>query len=70
LKQSSRYCTRELKSHPHKLSNSQVVTVTVVLVILPLVIVTAVTFMEYSTPGTRLLSVILVVVLLIDSVEP
>jgi len=34
------------------------------------VVVTAVTLMEYSTPGTRPLSVILVVVLLVDNVEP
>ena len=50
--------------------NSQVVAVTVVLVILPPVVVTAVTLMVYSTPGTRLLSVIRVVVLLVDNVEP
>ena len=70
LKQSSCYCTRELKSHPNKLSNSQVVTVIVVLVILPPVVVTAVTLMEYPTPGTRSPIVILVVVLLIHNVEP
>ena len=46
------------------------VAVIVELVILPPVVVTAVTLMEYSTPETRSLSVILVVVLLIDNVEP
>ena len=51
-------------------TNSQVIAVTVVLVILPPVVVTAVTLMEYSTPGTRSLSAILVVVLLVDNVEP
>ena len=51
-------------------TNPQVIAVTVVLVILPLVVVTAVTLMEYSTPGTRSLSVILVVVLLVDNVGP
>ena len=50
--------------------NSQVVAVKVVLLILPPVVVTAVTLMVYSTPGTRLLSVIRVVVLLVDNVEP
>ena len=49
--------------------NSQVVVVTVLLVILPPVVVTAVTLMEYSTPGTRSLSVILLVVLLVDNVD-
>jgi len=47
-----------------------VITVIVALVIFPPVVVTAVTLMEYSTPGTRSLSVILVVVLLIDNVKP
>jgi len=71
LKQSCVYCKNDNKtSYKHYNTNSQVVAVTVLLIILPLVVVTAVTLMEYSTPGTRSLSVILLVVLLVDNVEP
>jgi len=59
-----------IRTLPNKWTNSQVVIVTLVLVILPPVVVTAVKIMEYSTPGNRSLSVILVVVLLIDTVDP
>ena len=54
----------------NKTNNLLVIAVIVVLAILPPVVVIAVTLMEYSTPGTRSLSVILVVVLLVDSVGP